>query len=57
MITPLAASPGLKVVGERHGELTIYCAGIDQELDGRHRILPGFGDVGERLYGIASPTA
>jgi uracil phosphoribosyltransferase len=57
VITPLAANPGLQVVGERHGQLTIYCAGIDPEVDDHNRIVPGIGEVSERLYGIASATA
>ena len=57
VITALTANPGLQVVGERHGQLTIYCAGIDPEVDDQHRVVPGFGEVSERLYGIASATA
>ncbi|WP_216902957.1 uracil phosphoribosyltransferase [Synechococcus sp. CCY 9618] len=57
VITTLAAAPGLKVVGERHGDLTLYCSGIDAEIDGLNRIVPGFGDVSERLYGSAAATA
>lgn len=51
VITALTASPGLKILGERHGDLTIYTACIDADLDDRNRILPGLGDAGERLYG------
>jgi len=57
VITTLASAPGLQAVGERHGQLTIYCAGIDPEVDGAHRVVPGFGEVSERLYGIAAATA
>ncbi len=57
VITTLAAAPGLKLVGERHPDLTIYCSGIDPELDAAQRIVPGFGDAGERLYGSAATTA
>jgi uracil phosphoribosyltransferase len=57
VITALAANPGLQVVGERHGQLTIYCAGIDPEVNDRHLVVPGFGEVSERLYGIASASA
>ncbi|MEY3928734.1 MAG: hypothetical protein RLZZ516_444 [Cyanobacteriota bacterium] len=52
VITTLAASPGLKRLGERYGDLTIYTACIDAELDQDNRILPGLGDAGERLYGL-----
>jgi uracil phosphoribosyltransferase len=52
VISALAASPGLKNLGERYADLTIYTACIDAELDARHRILPGLGDAGDRLYGL-----
>ena len=57
VITTLAASPGLKRLGERYGDLTIYTACIDAELDQENRILPGLGDAGERLYGIEMNSA
>jgi uracil phosphoribosyltransferase len=57
VITALAAAPGLKRVGERHGDLTLYSGGIDAELDDRNRIVPGFGDASKRLYGSAAATA
>lgn len=52
VITALASAPGLKAIGERIPELTIYCACIDAELDAQGRILPGCGDPVERLYGF-----
>ncbi|WP_398327195.1 uracil phosphoribosyltransferase [Vulcanococcus sp.] len=53
VITALAASPGLKTLGERYEDLTIYTGCIDAELDGEGRILPGIGDVEQRLYGLS----
>lgn len=55
VISALAASPGLKSLGERYSDLTIYTGCIDAELDGQQRILPGLGDAAERLYGMAQP--
>lgn len=52
VISALAASPGLKSLGERYADLTLYTACIDAELDGQHRIVPGLGDAGDRLYGL-----
>jgi uracil phosphoribosyltransferase len=57
VITALASAPGLKQVGERHGDLTLYCSGIDPDVDALNRIVPGFGEVSERLYGSAAATA
>jgi uracil phosphoribosyltransferase len=51
VITCLASGPGLKAVGERHGSLTIYAAGIDPDLNEAGAILPGIGDVRQRLFG------
>jgi len=51
VISALAASPGLKRLGERYSDLTIYTGCIDAELDAANRILPGLGDAGDRLYG------
>ncbi len=51
VITSLCGAPGLKLVGERCPDLTIYAAGIDPEVDGQRRLRPGFGDAAVRLYG------
>lgn len=51
VITCLASGPGLKTVGERHGSLTIYAAGIDPDLNDAGAIVPGIGDVRQRLFG------
>ena len=51
VISALAAAPGLKTLGERYGDLTIYTGCIDAELDAAFRIVPGLGDAGDRLYG------
>jgi len=36
IISLLAAAPGLKVLGERWNDLTLYCACIDADVDGQH---------------------
>ncbi len=54
VITALAASPGLKLLGERFPSLTIYTGCIDPELDAAFRIVPGLGDAGDRLCGSES---
>lgn len=54
VITALAASPGLKTLGERFPQLTLYTGCIDPELDGAFRIVPGLGDAGDRLCGSES---
>jgi uracil phosphoribosyltransferase len=52
LITALASAPGLRTIGERHGDLTLYCGCIDPDLDGEGRILPGIGSIEERLHGL-----
>lgn len=54
LITALCASAGLKRLGERFPELTIYCACIDADVNGTGRIVPGIGVVAERLFGLAA---
>ncbi|MFM8936470.1 MAG: uracil phosphoribosyltransferase [Vulcanococcus sp.] len=56
VISALAASPGLKRLGERYGDLTLYTGCIDAELDSQQRILPGLGDAAARLYGQLQPS-
>jgi len=51
VISALAASPGLRALGERFADLTVYTACIDPELDADFRIVPGLGDAGDRLNG------
>ena len=53
VITCVASSPGLKRLGERYGDLTLYTGCIDAELDPEQRILPGLGDPGDRLCGLS----
>ncbi len=57
VITCVAASPGLKAVGEAIHALTLYCACIDPELNEQGQIVPGFGDPALRLYGTGADEA
>lgn len=49
VITAVAASHGLKRIGERMPDLTIHTACIDEGLDAEGRITPGIGDPVDRL--------
>jgi len=51
VVTALTSSAGLKAVGERFSNLTIYTACIDADLDSHGRIVPGMGHVSARLFG------
>jgi uracil phosphoribosyltransferase len=51
----LAAPEGLKVLEEELGgtNVTIVVASIDEKLNEKAYIVPGLGDAGDRLYGVA----
>jgi len=53
----LAAPEGIQAVTEAVGEradVSIVVAGVDERLNEDAYIVPGLGDAGDRLYGIAS---
>jgi len=48
----LVASPeGVASFREEHPDVPIFACAVDQGLDARGFIVPGLGDVGDRLYG------
>jgi len=47
----LAAPEGITQVHERHPEVPIYTAAVDERLDAHDYIIPGLGDAGDRLFG------
>jgi uracil phosphoribosyltransferase len=47
----LAAPEGLANFNESHPDVTIFTAAIDEKLDERGYVLPGLGDVGDRMFG------
>ena len=50
-ICVVAAPEGVKVVEERHPEVNIYAAALDEGLNSKAYIVPGLGDFGDRLFG------
>jgi len=52
VVTTLAAAPGLKLLGERVPDLTLYCACIEAGLDPEGLPSPGCGSIERRLYGL-----
>lgn len=54
-ITLLAAPEGIKRLEEELGDLDVelYTAAIDEKLNEKAYIVPGLGDAGDRLYGLA----
>ena len=48
----MVTSPqGARVMAHRHPDTPVYTAGHDRDLDARSYILPGLGDMGDRLFG------
>ena len=47
----ISAPEGLKNVTEKHPDVKIYCAHIDEHLNENAYIVPGLGDAGDRIFG------
>lgn len=47
----IAAPEGIKKVEEKHPDIELYCACIDERLNKDKYIVPGLGDAGDRIYG------
>ena len=47
----LATPQGVDKVQAHHPDVHIWTAAIDEELDASGYIVPGVGDVGDRMYG------
>jgi len=47
----LAAPEGIAAFNERHPDVPVYTAAIDEKLNEKGYIVPGLGDAGDRMYG------
>ena len=47
----IAAPEGLKCLTEKHPDVQVYCASLDERLNENGYILPGLGDAGDRIFG------
>ena len=47
----VGAPEGVKAVQERHPDVDIYLAALDDRLNEHAYIVPGLGDAGDRLFG------
>lgn len=47
----VTAPEGVRAMYERHPDVRIVAASFDRELNDRAYILPGLGDMGDRLFG------
>jgi uracil phosphoribosyltransferase len=51
MVCIVAAPEGVRVIEERHPEVNVFAAALDEGLNDRAFIVPGLGDFGDRLFG------
>lgn len=47
----IAAPEGVKKIHEKHPDVHIYCAAMDEKLNDHGYIVPGLGDAGDRIFG------
>jgi len=47
----VAAPVGIACVHERHPDVNIYTASVDERLNEHGYIMPGLGDAGDRIFG------
>ena len=47
----VAAPEGVKAVQEKHPDIDIYTAALDECLNDHDYIVPGLGDAGDRIFG------
>lgn len=47
----IAAPEGIKAIQDKHDDVDIYVAQLDEKLNENGYIVPGLGDAGDRLFG------
>jgi len=50
-LTVISAPEGINKINENHPDITLVTASIDEKLDDNWYIVPGLGDMGDRLFG------
>ena len=50
-LTVISAPEGIEKIKENHPDITLITASIDEKLDENWYIVPGLGDMGDRLFG------
>jgi len=51
LMSIIAVPDSIKKINEEHPDVEIYAAAIDEKLDENGYILPGLGDMGDRIFG------
>ena len=47
----VSAPEGIRCINQKHPDVPVYVAAIDERLNDRGYIVPGLGDAGERIFG------
>lgn len=47
----VAAPEGIRVINEKHPDVPLYVASVDDHLNEQGYIVPGLGDAGDRIFG------
>ena len=47
----ISAPEGIEKIKANHPDITLITASIDEKLDENWYIVPGLGDMGDRLFG------
>ena len=50
-LTVISAPEGINKIKENHPDITLVTASIEEKLDNNWYIVPGLGDMGDRLFG------
>lgn len=50
----IAAPEGIQLIQQKHPDIDLYVAAIDDHLNEQGYIIPGLGDAGDRLFGTKS---
>ena len=50
-LTVISSPEGIKFISEKHPDITLLTASIDEKLNENYYIVPGLGDMGDRLFG------
>lgn len=51
LVCLVGAPEGVKLIEEKHPDVDIYLAALDEKLNELGYIVPGLGDAGDRIYG------
>lgn len=51
LVCLVGAPEGVELIKERHPDVDIYLAALDEKLDEKGYIVPGLGDAGDRIFG------